>query len=106
MQQYHSRFLGKIQVKGKTAAVGVYELYDGDPQTRCRNSSSSTAPEFERGLQHYFAREFVEAAGCFKHVLTRHPDDHAAKLYLERAAQFMVQDVPEDWQGVETMESK
>ncbi len=103
--QYHDRFLGKIQVKGKTAAVAVYELYDGDPAP-VQELKQTTTPEFEQGLQHYFAREFVEAAGCFKHVLTRHPDDRAAQLYLERAAHFMVQGAPDDWQGVEAMESK
>ena len=55
VEQYQTRFLGRIQVKGKTAAVGVYEMYDGDPQP-VQELKQSTSSEFEQGLQHYFAR--------------------------------------------------
>jgi len=104
-EQYHSRFLGKVQVKGKQEAVAVFEVYDGDPE-RIRELKMNTTSDFEEGLHHYFVREFIKAAACFKKVLTVNPDDKTAKLYLERSAQFMVQGVPGDWQGVETMESK
>lgn len=66
----------------------------------------STKTEFEQGLHHYFAREFLEAAACFKQVLSVNPDDKTAQLYLERSAQFMVQGVSDDWQGIEIMDSK
>ncbi len=102
---YRSRFLGKVQVKGKQEAVSVFEVYDGDPES-VQELKQTTASGFEEGVQHYFAREFIEAAACFKKVLTLNADDKTAQLYLERSAQFMVQGVPDDWQGVETMESK
>jgi len=31
---------------------------------------------------------------------------NTASLYLERSAQVVVQGVPEDWEGIEAMESK
>ena len=61
---------------------------------------------FEEGLELYYKKEFAEAAVCFKQVLKTNPDDKTAKLYLERSAQFMVQGVPDDWDGVETLEHK
>ena len=85
--------------------MAVFEIYDGD-QEQLRALKMNTKIDFEQGLHHYFAREFIQAAACFKKVLTLNPDDKTAKLYLERSAQFMVQGVPDDWQGVETMESK
>jgi adenylate cyclase len=97
--------LGKVQVKGKQEAVSVFEIYDGDTE-QIRELKMNSKTDFEQGLHHYFAREFIEAAACFKKVLTVNPDDKTAKLYLERSAQFMVQGVPDDWQGVETMGSK
>jgi len=33
-------------------------------------------------------------------------DDKTADLYLKRAAQFMVQGVPDDWDGIETLDHK
>jgi len=65
-----------------------------------------TKSDFEEGLQQYFAKEFAEASVCFKNVLKANPDDKTAQLYLERSAQFMVQSVPEDWEGVEAVDSK
>jgi adenylate cyclase len=65
-----------------------------------------TKADFEQGLHHYFAKEFTEASVCFNNVLKVNPEDRTARLYLERSAQFMVRGVPEDWEGVEAMESK
>jgi len=102
---YHVRFLGKVQVKGKNQAVAVYEIYDGDSDDIIEIKVKTTV-NFEKGLCYYFTREFAEAALMFKHVLKDHPGDKTARLYLERSAHFMVHGVPDEWQGIETMESK
>lgn len=65
-----------------------------------------TRSYFEEGLRLYYIREFAKAAVCFKQVLKTNPDDKTADLYLKRAAQFMVQGVPDDWNGVEALEHK
>jgi len=44
--------------------------------------------------------------GCLTNVLSVNPDDKTAQLYIERCARFIVQGVPEDWQGIEVMENK
>jgi hypothetical protein len=43
---------------------------------------------------------------CFKNVLNVHSADKTAEIYLRRSARFVVEGVPEDWEGVEAMESK
>lgn len=65
-----------------------------------------TKENFEEGLQLYLAKEFAEAAVCFKQIRKVNPDDKTADLYLKRAAHFMIQGVPEEWDGVETLEHK
>ena len=102
---YHTRFLGKIQVVGKREFVPLFEIYDGDP-AEIIELKLKTKADFEEGLHLYFAKEFAEAAPRFKNVLKTNSDDKTAKLYLERSAQFMVQGVPEEWEGVEAVESK
>jgi class 3 adenylate cyclase len=104
-ENYHTRFLGKVQVKGKQTAVAVYEIFNGEPE-RMIDLKLKTKADFERGLAHYTAKEFADASVCFNTVVKTNPDDKTAKLYLERSAQFMVQGVPEAWQGVEAMEGK
>jgi two-component system sensor histidine kinase ChiS len=98
--KYQSRFLGKVRVKGKKKYVSVFEIYDGEPVETIELKRRTTR-DFDRGLQHYFAREFADAVVSFKNVLKVNPDDKAAKLYIERAAKFVIENVPEDWEGVE-----
>jgi two-component system sensor histidine kinase ChiS len=102
---YHTRFLGQVQVKGKKESVSVFEIYDGEPAPMI-DLKLATKADFEQGLHHYFAKDFAEASVCFKNVLKVNAADKTAKLYLERSAQFMVQGVPENWEGVEALESK
>ncbi len=102
--QYHTRFLGRVQVKGKSEIVPIYEIFNGDPEPAIA-LKLKTKTDFEQGLRHYFDREFSAAAACFKNVLQRHPEDKTAHLYLQRATRFAVQGVGEEWEGVETMES-
>ncbi len=104
-KKYHTRFLGKVQVKGKNESVSVFEVYDADPELTFEFKLKSKA-DFEQGLRLYFDKEFAEAVVCFKKVLKINPDDKTAGLYLQRAARFVVEGVSEEWQGVEVMESK
>ena len=102
---YNYRFLGKVQVKGKQKAVPVFEITDGDPEDVIE-LKMKTKPDFEEGLSRYFAKDFTNASVCFKKVLNVNPSDKTATLYLKRSAQLMVQGVPDEWEGVELMESK
>ncbi len=103
--QYQTRFLDNVKVRGKQNAISVFEICDGEPDDIIE-LKMKTKPDFETGQHHYFAKEFAEAAICFKQVLKANPDDKTAQLYLQRSGQFMVQGVPDGWQGVETMKSK
>ena len=93
------------KLKGKKDSVSVFEIYDGDSEQIIERKLKTKA-DFEEGLQQYFRMEFAKAAVCFENVLKQNSDDKTAKLYLERSAQFMVQGVPEDWEGLEAMENK
>jgi signal transduction histidine kinase/class 3 adenylate cyclase len=104
-QAFNQRFLGKVQVKGKKNPVAVFEVTDGDRE-EIFELKKQTKREFEEGLKFYFAKEFTEAAVYFKKVLKVNPVDKTAQRYLERSAHFMVQGVPENWEGVEAMEGK
>jgi two-component system sensor histidine kinase ChiS len=91
------RFLDRAQVKGKSKLVSVFEILDGDPTTM--ELKLETKSTFEEGLHLYYDRKFAEASVRFNQVLECNPADRAARLYLQRAARFMVQGVPPDWDG-------
>jgi len=103
--QYSIRFVDKVQVKGKQATVAVFEVFDGDTETE-RQLKLATKTEFEQGLKLYHQKQFPEASVCFSKVLKQNSNDEAARLYLQRAAYFMVHGVPHDWAGIDILTEK
>ena len=104
-KQYQHRFVDKVQVKGKTETVSVHEVFDGDP-TSTSKLKEQTKGEFEEGLASYYARKFSQASVSFDGVLQQDPEDKAARIYLKRCANYMVNGVPEDWTGIEILSRK
>jgi two-component system sensor histidine kinase ChiS len=99
---YNHRFIDKVRVKGKDDPVTVYEVFDGDPGPLI-GLKKETKASFEEGLRLYYDRSFAEASVQFNQVIQQNPEDKAARIYLKRSATYMVQGVPEDWNGVETL---
>jgi two-component system sensor histidine kinase ChiS len=103
--KYKHRFVDKVQVKGKKDPVSVHEVFDGDPQPVVK-LKEQTKDDFEQGLCLYYDRKFSEASVKFNQVLEKHPEDRAARIYLKRSANYMVNGVPDDWTGVEILTQK
>jgi two-component system sensor histidine kinase ChiS len=103
--KYGHRFIDKVRVKGREDAVTVYEVFEGDPAA-IAGLKEQTKPSFEGGLQLYYARKFSEASVYFNQVLEKNAGDLAARIYLKRCAHYMVNGVPPDWTGVETLLEK
>lgn len=103
--RYKHRFVDKVQVKGKKDPVSVHEVFDGDPPAVIE-LKEQTKDDFEQGLCLYYDRKFSEASVKFNQVLEKHPEDRAARIYLKRSANYMVDGVPDDWSGVEILTQK
>ena len=103
--RFGSRFIDKVRVQGKSEPISVYEVFEGN-LPKIRDLKLETKKNFEEGLKLYYQRNFVEASVKFKRVLDKDKTDLTARKYLERAAQLMVQDLPEDWAGVENINIK
>lgn len=103
--QFKYRFLGKVQVKGKRLPIGVYEFFGGDPEA-LQAKRMETKEQFEAGMRAYFARNFAEAITAFDTVLDTDPDDKPAKRYRGKSEEFLSVNLPDDWDGVEKMETK
>ena len=95
-ERYHTRFLGQTLLKGKLQHVGVFEVYDGDREPG-KSRKLSTQPVFDDGLRFYADRNFLEAARAFHQVLKVNPHDMPARFFVERSAQLLFQDIPEQW---------
>ena len=66
----------------------------------------NTLELFETALDHFFAREFREAAILLDELLERNPEDRTARLFRQKAEVYLGGGVPADWTGVEVMEAK
>ena len=100
---YKHRFIDKVLVKGRKQPVSVYEVFDGDSQPVIE-LKAQTKEIFEDGLRLYYDKRFSEASVQFNKVIEKNPDDKAARIYLKRSANYMVNGVPEGWTGVEAVE--
>lgn len=100
--EFRYRFLGQVQVKGKKTAVGVYEVYDGDPRSLIK-LKNQTRGEFERGVCLYHQEQLSEALAIFQSIVQVNSGDHAAKFYVKRCQQMQIYGRSQDWHDVETL---
>ena len=104
-ENFRFRYMGQVQVKGKQEPVGIYECFDGDMPELAEKKYASLEL-FQEGLNHYFSKDFPRASVVFQEILKTNPDDSVAKLFLNKAAQYIGSGVADDWSGVEMMTFK
>jgi PAS domain S-box-containing protein len=81
--EYNLRFIEQVKVKGKSKAVAVFEVFDGD-EPDIKQSKLATKTMFEQGVLLYYQRQMKQAAQHFELVLEMNPRDTVAQLYLRR----------------------
>jgi class 3 adenylate cyclase len=80
---YNMRLIERLKVKGKSKAVAVFEVFDGDPP-ELRQAKLVTAGIFEEGVLSYYGSYFDKAAHRFEECLRQNPEDKVAQIYLDR----------------------
>jgi len=99
---YHYRFLDIVKVKGKSEAVYIFEIIDGDPDD-IRQLKLKTKEAFTNAVNLYKAQQFSEALKVFEEVHAINNHDRTAGLYIKRCRNFITNGVPVDWDGIETI---
>ncbi|MBD2040756.1 ATP-binding protein [Microcoleus sp. FACHB-672] len=102
---YCYRFLGKVKVKGKQEAVGVFEIYDADPAQE-KALKLQTQSDFEQAINLYENQNFAEACQVFEQILQVNAQDKAAAFYVKRAQELQISGKAGSWNGIETFEEK
>lgn len=95
------RLLDTVLVKGKTKGEKIYST-ERDPDDRTREGWRV----YHRGLDHYYARRFFDAARTFESVLDVLPGDRPAEILRERSIRYAREAPPPDWAGVEVYTEK
>ncbi len=95
------RELDRVQVKGRTQAVTIFEVVPERTQASVANITS----DFDRGRQAYYRGQWREAIEAFSHALEIFPEDGPSSVLKERCAGFLHR--PDgSWQGIFEMTSK
>jgi adenylate cyclase len=80
---YAIRKIDRVQVKGKSEMVTVYEVFDADlPEVKA--GKLATLQVFSEALSVYDMNNFREAALLFADCLRHNPGDKVAQIYLNR----------------------
>jgi hypothetical protein len=87
--QYAIRMIDRVQVKGKSEQVTIFEVFDTDPpQFKARKLATQTV--FEKALIHYYQQNFMEATSLFTECLNHNPEDPVVQIYLKRCEQQII----------------
>jgi PAS domain S-box-containing protein len=103
--KYHIRFLDKVQVKGKTKALDIYEVYDSDLDCFL-TLKKATQQEYEEAMKCYYAQDFTTAQTKLFRVLQTNPKDKVAWRHLMEATECIESGVDKNWTGVTVMTKK
>ncbi|MDB4285986.1 ATP-binding protein [bacterium] len=102
---FHFRYLGPVQVRGKKELIRIYECIDGDlPEVK--QKKLATLKDFESGTAFYFAKDFASASHVFDKMIKENPSDKVAQHFLQKAGRLLHEGAPEGWTGVEEMSKK
>jgi len=83
--EYDFRLIDRVQVRGKSTQVSVYEIFNSD-EVKLRQGKLKTKPIFEQALFYYHSNSIDEAEKLFHECLKINPFDPVSKIYLTRCA--------------------
>ena len=84
--QYATRLIDRVKVKGKSKAVSIFEVFDADPP-ETYEGKVATRTLFEEALILYHWQKLGDAERLFAECLRRNPTDKAAQIYQQRCTQ-------------------
>ena len=104
-ENFDFRYLGKVQLKGKKKPIKLYECINGD-ELELRTHKLENLENFNHAMELFFKKEFAMAAVSFQEIFKKNINDQPAKLFLNRSAHLITQEIEDNWKGVETMTTK
>jgi class 3 adenylate cyclase len=103
--KYYFRQLGKVLLKGKDKELSIVECMNGNTEAACLKKVNSISA-FNQAILYYQQQQFAHAIRLFREILSADPADHTAAVFMEKAANYLNNGIPENWTGAEEMVSK
>jgi adenylate cyclase len=102
-EEFDTRELDWIRVKGKNRPVAIYELVSEAGRIDARRRE--VFKRFAEGLQLYREQRWTEAASAFDRALQLDSDDGPSRVFADRCGYYRAH-APEIWDGVHAMRFK
>ena len=102
---YRLREIDRVQVKGKTKPVDIYECLDYHTEESFPNLMEAVG-HFREGVDRYRKQDWKRAVRSFREALKANPHDAMATDYIERCALMQAEPPGEGWDGVFVMKTK
>jgi len=102
-EQFVTRELDWIRVKGKTRPVAIYELVAEAGAASGRQQE--VFARFAEGIQLYRAQRWADAEAAFARALQLDPQDSPSRVFTHRCEYYRTH-APETWDGVHVMHAK
>ncbi len=102
---YRIREVDRVQVKGRTQSVEVYEVLDYYTEETYPNLME-VVNHFRDGLALYRRREWNRAIARFDEALRLNPNEKLCGMYVERCVCFREEPPGDDWEGGWIMKTK
>jgi len=103
-EEFFTREIDTIRVKGKTQAIRIYELLD---QNSMNDESFIRCNEyFAEGLKHYKNGDFRDANISFQSGRSFKPDDGPTNIFIKKCDNYLISPPAGVWDGVTTLEFK
>jgi adenylate cyclase len=102
---YRVREVDRVVVKGKTEAVGVYEVLDYHTDESFPHLVE-VLDYYKNGIGWYRKQEWDKAAAALREALRLNSQDKLSRIYLERAEYMKANPPGGDWDGVWVLQAK
>lgn len=96
--RFHIREVDTVIVRGSSAPLKIYEVYDADPES-LRNCKDATRAQLSEGILAYKEARFDEALIIFQDALTICSGDRLLKIYISRCKKYIEKPPAGDWDG-------
>ncbi|MDP5168948.1 MAG: hypothetical protein NWR72_01780 [Bacteroidia bacterium] len=104
-QRNSLRSLGRVLVKGRVTPMAIYECFAADSPEEA-DSKSRSLEMHNQALQHFVEGEFAEALRVWDQSLVISPNDQVLLRFQKMCQKYLLQGIPEGWNGVEEMQNK
>jgi adenylate cyclase len=96
------RYIDEVRVKGKLKSVRIYEILDPEKDKR----KVVFLQEYETAMMNFREKKFAEARAILTDLVLKNPEDHLARILLQKCQKLLDHGVPQEWDGIEIMQSK